>query len=484
MTCLAGLAGLAPCASSGQTLPPDNRDLTVTLARRLNDIEYWVDLTDSMRWIRFNPGPVEEVNAQLARTIQGLDGAIYFLKVAAIDVDRHYGNLLDEYTRKQRDLAGLKDALELQQKYISIANAAFDLTNIIDWYRSTMSDPRMLDAVGERTPTIMKFEELNRVDMAVEGVLAAYSRLDTARELAANGEIRWGRLKPWDDELKECGMTLTGIKSLATDAKNIAIAFGEANLLQREMMAGREPMDLKKVSDLRRIGKSGIAQLIGKLGLEVAKLQRRDLLLRAKELDEVIGAEGKALQAAGVEKAKVYDRWVAAETLRKKALHVRSKFLALRYRLLETPSTLRIPPVNQNQTWGEGLRGSKTLFDTMPESALQSIAAINARPAPEGTMTLLTPSVKLDEAIIVDFTAPIEYSRTAWIGVVPSGTPHGSEMAADKVDLSFSHISKRTSGRIKLPGISKPGRYDVRFFDDDSLGYEVASVTVTVLDKR
>lgn len=84
----------------------------------------------------------------------------------------------------------------------------------------------------------------------------------------------------------------------------------------------------------------------------------------------------------------------------------------------------------------------------------------------------------------MDFTAPAEYSKTAWIGLVPSDTPHGSEAVADKVDLSFQHIRGRTSGRVKLVGIERPGRYDVRLFDDDLNGFEVASVTVTVLNKR
>lgn len=485
LACLfAGTAALSSSASLAQTLPSDNRDLTVVLARDMNELEHWIELTGSRRWVRFNPEPLEEVHTQLGRVVQGLHGTIYYLKIAAIDVDRHYSNLLDEYTRKERNLAGIKEALELQQKYLSIANAALDLTNLVDWYRSSMADPRLAELLGERTPTIMRFEELNQLDIAVQGVLAAYSRLDTAKDLASNGEIRWGKLKKWDDELKDCGVEITGVISLASDSKNIATAFGEANLLQREMLAGRVPMDTKRVAELRRVGAGALAQLVGKIGIEVAKLQRRNLLERAKELDEVIGAEGKALQASGIEKAKIYDRWMAAEAALKRAQRVRSKLLALRYRLVEKTSNSPVPPVDLNLSWGDGLRGYKVQFETMAKSALQSAAAVNAVDSPPGTMTILTPTVKINEAIIVDFTAPVEYSRTAWIGIVPSDTPHGSEMAADKVDLSYSQIAKRTSGRIKLPGISKPGRYDVRFFDDDSLGFEIASFTVTVLDKQ
>lgn len=482
--CWALAAGMAPCASSAQTLPPDNRDLTSVLARDLNELEHWVELTGSRRWIRFNPGPLEEVNSQFGKVVQALHGTIFYLKMAAIDVDRHYATLLDEYSRKSLDLAKMKEALELQQRYLSIANAALDFTNLVDWYRASMADPRLTEVIGARTPTIMKFEELNRLDVMLQGVLAGYSRLDSAKEIASTGEVQWGRLRTWNEELKDCSLTLSTIISLGSDSKNIAVSFGEANRLQREMLAGRVPMDLKKVADLRQIGKGGLAQLVGKIGIEAAKLERKQLLERAKELDEVIGAEGKALQAAGQEKSKLHDRWMAAEAALKRARDIRAKILALRYRLMEKTSNSPLPAVDTNLTWGEGLRGYKVQFETMAKSALQSALAVNAVEAPSGTLTLLTPTVRLNEAVIVDFTAPVEYSKTAWIGVVPSDTPHGSEMAADKVDLSFSQIAKRTSGRIKLPGISKPGRYDVRFFDDDSLGFEVASVTVTVLDKE
>lgn len=380
----------SPQKATGQVLPADNRDLTVELARQLDQMDLWLDLCGAMRWVQFELAPLGEIEAKLGRIVQALAGTAYFLKIAAIDVDRHYSNLLDEYSRKQRDFAKMKSALELQQKYISIANAAFDLISVVDWYRAALADPRLEATLGTRCPIYAGFEAFNRADVVVEGALGMYSRIDTTSELASNGEVRWGQLKSWDEELKNCGVQLLAAKSMASDAKNLALAFGEANLLQREMMAGRVPMDAKKVAEMRRLGFANLAQLFGKLGLEVAKLQRRELLDRARELDQVIGAEGKPLQAAAAEKEKLYDRQVAAEKLLARAETVRKRFLALHYRLVGDLSSPRVPAVDQKLTWGQALRAYKAQFESDSAGAVRSMAAVNAREAPDGTLTVLT----------------------------------------------------------------------------------------------
>jgi len=84
------------------------------------------------------------------------------------------------------------------------------------------------------------------------------------------------------------------------------------------------------------------------------------------------------------------------------------------------------------------------------------------------------------EEILVNFTAPAEFPDNAWIGIIPSETPHGSEAKNDEVDIAYKHLSKQTSGQITFKAPSKPGSYDARMNDSDSNGKEVASVTFSV----
>ena len=47
------------------------------------------------------------------------------------------------------------------------------------------------------------------------------------------------------------------------------------------------------------------------------------------------------------------------------------------------------------------------------------------------------------EAIETAFTTPATYASNAWVGIVPSSIPHGSEVDNDKHDISYVNLSKR-----------------------------------------
>jgi hypothetical protein len=107
--------------------------------------------------------------------------------------------------------------------------------------------------------------------------------------------------------------------------------------------------------------------------------------------------------------------------------------------------------------------------------------------APTGPEAFLEPELKLDKAgfvtgetITVRFQAPSTYAANAWVGLIPSTVPHGSEAENDRRDLYKQHLNKRTSGKLTFATPASPGIYDLRMYDTDDGGSEVASVTFAV----
>jgi hypothetical protein len=91
------------------------------------------------------------------------------------------------------------------------------------------------------------------------------------------------------------------------------------------------------------------------------------------------------------------------------------------------------------------------------------------------------------EPISVHFTAEPDLNDTAWVGIVPSNIPHGSEVTNDANDIQYWQLVGQTSGVLTLTAPSEPGAYDLRMNDTDYAwenGKELASVSFTVSDDR
>ena len=84
------------------------------------------------------------------------------------------------------------------------------------------------------------------------------------------------------------------------------------------------------------------------------------------------------------------------------------------------------------------------------------------------------------EAIRVHFSAPSNYDRSAWIGIVPANIGHGSEVRNDQHDLTYQYLEKKTKGTFTFKAPTKPGRYDFRMHNTDNKGRETAYVTFVV----
>lgn len=103
-----------------------------------------------------------------------------------------------------------------------------------------------------------------------------------------------------------------------------------------------------------------------------------------------------------------------------------------------------------------------------------------AQPAIHPDLSIQRGQYAPGEAIVVSFTAPASYANDAWIGIIPSAIPHGSEAENDRHDLTYQYLQKRTGGSLSFNAPTQPGDYDLRMHDTDNNGREVASVSFRV----
>jgi hypothetical protein len=83
-------------------------------------------------------------------------------------------------------------------------------------------------------------------------------------------------------------------------------------------------------------------------------------------------------------------------------------------------------------------------------------------------------------AVVVHFEAASTFHDSAWVGILPSEVPHGSEAENDRHDLGYDYLRNRTSGTLKMKAPAQVGTYDVRMHDSDRDGREVASAPFEV----
>lgn len=83
------------------------------------------------------------------------------------------------------------------------------------------------------------------------------------------------------------------------------------------------------------------------------------------------------------------------------------------------------------------------------------------------------------EAMTVDFKALVTWDKQAWVAIVPASTAHGSAEEADKVDVAYEYLNKRSKGTIKFTTPSTGGNYSIRMYDAYH-GKEVTAVDILV----
>jgi von Willebrand factor type A domain len=98
----------------------------------------------------------------------------------------------------------------------------------------------------------------------------------------------------------------------------------------------------------------------------------------------------------------------------------------------------------------------------------------------KGTLTINKKVYEPGETISVNFTAESHFKKNAWIGIIPSSVPHGKERDGDANDLAYKYISGKLKGSMTFNAPGKLGSFDMRMYDTDSGGDEMASVTFKV----
>jgi len=94
------------------------------------------------------------------------------------------------------------------------------------------------------------------------------------------------------------------------------------------------------------------------------------------------------------------------------------------------------------------------------------------------------PQFFVGETISLTFQASKGFKNHAWIGIVPADTAHGNETINQRARLSRKNLNRRDKGSMTLSSILQPGRYDIRMFDSNDNGNEVASVTIEVVPRQ
>lgn len=90
-----------------------------------------------------------------------------------------------------------------------------------------------------------------------------------------------------------------------------------------------------------------------------------------------------------------------------------------------------------------------------------------------GQLTLNKREFSPGESIQVTFKVPEGLADNAWIGIIPSHVPHGSEAENDNNDLSYQHLNEKSTGLLTFTAPGEPGRYDFRAHDTDDNGSEI-----------
>jgi len=99
---------------------------------------------------------------------------------------------------------------------------------------------------------------------------------------------------------------------------------------------------------------------------------------------------------------------------------------------------------------------------------------------PKPTLKLEKTTFAAGEEITVSFTAPSSYEENAWVGIIPSDVPHGSEDENDEHDIAYIYLEKKTSGTMTFFAPGQAGAYDFRMHDTDDNGKEVTSISFQV----
>ena len=114
------------------------------------------------------------------------------------------------------------------------------------------------------------------------------------------------------------------------------------------------------------------------------------------------------------------------------------------------------------------------------ESAAEPETAVSVPTELDGSMSLDKSTYQPGEEINVSLVINTPLADDAWIGVIPADTPHGLEQDGDNTYISYAWVYALADDTITLYAPDVAGSYDVRLYNSDNQGVEVASIPFTV----
>ncbi len=133
--------------------------------------------------------------------------------------------------------------------------------------------------------------------------------------------------------------------------------------------------------------------------------------------------------------------------------------------------------------------GADTATDDTTTDMAQLATSENIQDDESGSMLPTVGSISLNktvfdpqEEIMITVDIVVDEMSDAWVGIIPSDVPHGSEAENDDYDLSYFYVINAADNQGTLNAPLEAGMYDVRLFntDDGQVGIELDSVSIEV----
>ena len=99
----------------------------------------------------------------------------------------------------------------------------------------------------------------------------------------------------------------------------------------------------------------------------------------------------------------------------------------------------------------------------------------------KGSITLPKTEFAPGEQIVIKFSAEGNFGPNAWIGIIPSSTPHGDETKNDEFDVSYQYFEATPAGELTFTAPEQEGDFDFRMNTTDQEGVEVFSIPFKVV---
>lgn len=126
-----------------------------------------------------------------------------------------------------------------------------------------------------------------------------------------------------------------------------------------------------------------------------------------------------------------------------------------------------------------GLIAAGLLMTSCVQGGSTGTGALIASANQLNTLSISKTNFTPGEAIAVTFHTE-QLPKTAWVGVIPSSVPHGSEAKNDAADLSYKYLGGASTGTLMMQAPEEPGSYDLRLNESDGGGRELTSVSFVV----